>query len=272
MTIVKRAIRTLIGPERASRIAYTYGHGAIPYRLTSSGRRSSRRLTELRGRYAGERCFIIGNGPSVAGMDLAPLRRERTFGLNRGYLLFDRIGGPTTFLVAVNDYVIEQFGSDIVDTPAVAFLSWHSRHLVPARGDPVFIKGSYGPRFCENVSTEGAWEGATVTYVAMQLAFHMGFSEVILIGVDHSFSTKGSPHLLVTSTAEDVDHFNPEYFGPGVRWQLPDLDTSEIAYRLAKDHFERHGRRIVDATVDGQLTVFPKVDYARAIERESQRA
>ena len=45
--------------------------------------------------------MIVGNGPSLAGMDLSPLRDEFTFGLNRSYLMFDRIGFNTTFLVAV---------------------------------------------------------------------------------------------------------------------------------------------------------------------------
>ena len=47
-------------------------------------------------------------------MDLSFLHSEYSFGLNRGYLLFDRIGAPTTFLVAVNRYVVEQFGHDLV--------------------------------------------------------------------------------------------------------------------------------------------------------------
>ena len=45
------------------------------------------------------------------------------------------------------------------------------------------------------------------------------------------------------------------------RWQLPDLDTSELAYQRARLEYEQAGRQIVDATIGGQLTVFPKVDY-----------
>ncbi len=56
----------------------------------------------------------------------------------------------------------------------------------------------------------------------------------------------------------DPNHFDPNDFGPRVKWQLPDLETSEIAYRLAHDEFEAHGRTIVDATVDGKLNVFPE--------------
>jgi hypothetical protein len=98
-----------------------------------------------------------------------------------------------------------------------------------------------------------------VTYVAMQIAFHLGFQEVILVGVDHSFATIGPANKLVRATGPDPNHFDPDYFGVGVRWQLPDLETSEIAYRLARDRYQADGRIIRDATVGGRLTIFPKV-------------
>jgi hypothetical protein len=97
--------------------------------------------------------------------------------------------------------------------------------------------------------------------VALQLAYYFGFSEVILIGVDHSFATKGKPNATITSQGDDPNHFNPNYFGKGFRGQLPDLETSEIAYSMARLAFEADGRKVIDATMEGKLTVFPKVDY-----------
>ena len=63
------------------------------------------------------------------------------------------------------------------------------------------------------------------------------------------------------SEGADPNHFSPEYFGAGFRWQLPDLDTSEVGYHLAHSIFLADGREVLDATVGGKLTVFPKVDY-----------
>jgi hypothetical protein len=105
------------------------------------------------------------------------------------------------------------------------------------------------------------WEGSTVTYVAMQLAYYMGFKQVILIGVDHFFVTQGEPNKEVVSPGDDPNHFAPDYFGKGFRWQLADLENAEKAYRLAQECFEQDGREILDATVGGKLQVFPKVDY-----------
>ncbi len=61
--------------------------------------------------------------------------------------------------------------------------------------------------------------------MALQTAFFLGFQQVILIGVDHNFATKGKPNETVVSQGDDPNHFNPGYFGKGFRWQLPDLDT-----------------------------------------------
>jgi hypothetical protein len=95
----------------------------------------------------------------------------------------------------------------------------------------------------------------------MQLALYLGYRDVVIIGVDHSFTTPGPAHQLVTSQGADPNHFDPSYFGKGYRWQLPDLEMSEQAYRLAKDAYERAGGSIVDATVGGKLTIFPKAEF-----------
>ena len=92
----------------------------------------------------------------------------------------------------------------------------------------------------------------------MQLAYHLGFTDVILVGVDHSFATQGPANKLVTSQGPDPNHFDPSYFGAGIRWQLPDLEVSEASYRLARQHFEADGRRIRDATVGGKLDRVPE--------------
>jgi len=95
----------------------------------------------------------------------------------------------------------------------------------------------------------------------MQLAYFMGFKQVILIGVDHSFTTKGTANTTVVSTGDDPNHFHPGYFVKGFRWQLPDLETSEIGYALAKEAYQKDGREILDATVGGKLQIFPKVNF-----------
>ncbi len=227
-------------------------------------RESVRRLAALKDAYRGQRAFILGNGPSLRHTDLHRLHNEFTFGLNRIYLLFPELGFSTSFLVSVNDLVIEQCAHEIAALSIPKFISWrahrHFRHL-PMSERPIFLYTTYtGPRFARDARGR-LWEGATVTNVALQLAFHMGFQQVILVGVDHNFVSKGAANQTVVSDGDDPNHFSPHYFGKGFRWQLPDLETSEIGYRLARQAYEAAGRQVLDATIGGKLTIFPKVDY-----------
>jgi hypothetical protein len=227
------------------------------------GREGLRLLTDMKDSYSGLRCFIIGNGPSLQKMDLSFLRDEITFGLNRIYLLFSQLGFQSTFLVSINHLVLRQFAAEILSYAMPKFLPWSSRLYIPADrlentafidlvcAKPGFSKDVRGP----------IWHGATVTFAALQLACHMGFSEVILIGVDHNFTTKGPAGKEIMSEGDDLNHFSPQYFGKGSRWQLPDIKTSEVGYHLARQAYEQAGRQVLDATVDGKLTIFPKVRY-----------
>lgn len=228
-------------------------------------RESIRRLAALKDIHKGKRAFIIANGPSLKQTDMSKLKDEFTFGMNRIYLMFPELGFSTTYLSVVNDLVIEQTAGDLVNLQIPKFLAWRSRRHFPADLPtsrlPTFLYTSYtGPHFSPDVRGR-VWEGATVTNVTLQLAFHMGFQQVILIGLDHNYTTTGKPNTTVTSEGDDPNHFSPAYFGKGFRWQLPDLETSEVGYAMARDVYREAGREVLDATIGGKLTIFPKVDY-----------
>ena len=226
------------------------------------------RLRQFTDLHRGRRCFILGNGPSLAQTDLEPLRGEISFALNRGYLLRTERGFTPTYLVAVNDLVLGQCAADLAGLDLPRFIGWRARRLFAPDPRIHFLDtrqtGANG--FSRDITRE-VYEGYTVTYVALQLAYYMGFDDVILIGVDHRFATQGRPNRTVVSQGADRDHFSAAYFGPGFAWQLPDLARSERAYRRAHEAFVAAGRRVGDATIGGGLAVFPKVDYAGLFRR-----
>jgi hypothetical protein len=259
MSALKQAIKQRI-PAHAW-YAGSMMYGTQRRLLSPWGIRSMLRMRRLKDRHRGERCFILGNGPSLRQTDLALLRDEYTFGMNRIYLLFDEIGFTTKYYISVNPYVIEQCADDIAALALPKFLPWTCRHHVTLDQHSMLLQGSQLPHFSPDPAL-WIWEGNTVTFVALQLAYYMGFQQVILVGVDHSFTTKGVPHSLVVSEGDDPNHFAGNYFGRGFRWQLPDLAGSEQAYVLAREKFAAAGRTVLDATVGGKLQVFPKVDYA----------
>jgi len=223
---------------------------------------SKQQIRGYRDRHRGQRCFVIGNGPSLRKTDMSMLRDEFTFGLNRIYLLFPELGFTTTYLVTVNTLVIEQCADEFKELPIPKFITWRGRRWMVDDPDVIFIDSDYSqPEIFSSDATGRIYEGCTVTYVALQLAYYMGFDQAILIGVDHHFKTTGPPNEPVISEGADPNHFHPEYFGKGFRWQLPDLECAERAYRLAKQAYEGSGRQVLDATIGGKLTVFPKIDY-----------
>lgn len=228
-------------------------------------REGIKRLAKLKDAHKGKRAFIIGNGPSLKQTDLSKLKNEITFGMNRIYLAFPEWGFATSYICVTNDLVVEQFADDLASLSIPKFIAWRShRHFsqdMPIKDIPTFPYTSYtGPRFARDARGR-IWEGATVTNLALQLAYHMGIEKAILIGVDHNFKDKGEANKTVVSEGDDPNHFMPNYFGKGVKWQLPDLDTSEIGYTFAREAYQKVGREVVDATVGGKLDIFPKVDY-----------
>jgi hypothetical protein len=266
MTEIRQTIKNLIPESWKPGVKAIYdGFRRIPdlpgAYLHPWRRESIRRLRQYHNLHRGKRCFIIGNGPSLRSMDLSPLKNEFTFGMNRLYMAFPEMGFSTTYFVSMNDLVAEQCAADFSALQIPKFFSWRARKWINPDSLTQFIYSTYtGPGFANDI-TGRVWESATVTYVALQLAYYMGFSTVILIGVDHNFVTQGKPNTTVVSQGDDPNHFNPQYFGKGFRWQLPDLETSEMGYRFARKAFEQDGRRVLDATVGGKLTVFTKVDY-----------
>lgn len=225
----------------------------------------SAKLTKFKDSHKGEKCFIIGNGPSLNKMDLSLLSGIKKFGLNKIYLLFDRVNLDLSYHVTVNPFVLRQSHKEISRLNCESFVSYiPSRDLFSDADHVNYIFTEGGVRMFQEDITGITSEGATVTYVALQVAFYMGFQEVFLVGVDHNFVCSGKPNEAQHMQGKDQNHFDDRYF-QGMDWHLPDLVSSEMAYCLARYHFTRKGRKIYDATIDGKLDVFPKISYEKAI-------
>src|SRR3546814_10104426 len=81
----------------------------------------------------------------------------------------------------------------------------------------------------------------------------------------------GDPNQTQVLDGPDLNHFSSDYFGHGQHWDNPDLAHSEESYRIARAEYERDGRRIIDATLDGACDIFEKVDHRTLGDRKSTR-
>ena len=221
-------------------------------------RRAQAVLGPLHNRYVGCRCVVIGNGPSLNKMDLGRLADEFTFGLNRIYLMEDKLGFEPTYYAAINRYVLGQYADEINAIKTPKFLNWSYRAPRLSDSNTVYLETKPILR-PDGALLSGYYAGGgTVTLLALQLAYFMGFSQAILIGVDHAYSQSGTPNTAVRAEGRDPNHFSGSYFSGGVTWQLPDLAAMERGYGFIKVLFERNGREIIDCTLAGKLQVFPK--------------
>jgi len=226
------------------------------------------RLEVFDNRHQGGDCFIIGNGPSLKEMDLSLLNDYYTIGLNKIHLIFPNSEFRPSYHVAVNPIVVEQSRSVFEQMDCPSFLPVDSRVVdKPIRDSVFYINAPESQAFSKDI-TQAVCQGSTVTYAAMQIAWYMGFENVFLVGVDHSFSAIGKPNETQRMGAVDPNHFDPNYFA-NQDWQLPDLAGSEFSYQMGKRSFEGSNpqRFIWDATVGGKLQVFPKIDYEEALEK-----
>ena len=106
-------------------------------------------------------------------------------------------------------------------------------------------------RFFHDV-TDGFGKAPPLT-MSLAVGLPHGFTQVILIGVDHSFASKEKPKDGCFD-GDDPNIFLSHYL-TRASVQLPDLETSEIGYALARKAFERPGARYW-SDVGGKL-IFP---------------
>jgi hypothetical protein len=227
-------------------------------------------------KFAGRRCFVIGNGPSLNKIDLRKLEGEITFGVNSIFLMTRTSSFLPTYYVVEDNLVFSENKAEIDAysgvtkiLPVVYAEQLQSREECFVfdmdtsfynRRDPMLysipqFNSTAEPRF---------YCGQSVTYINLQLAYFMGFHEVILIGMDFSY-TKPPSHEQdgnhIRSHGDDPNHFHKDYFGKGKTWKDPRLGRVLRSYMRAKFEFESNSRRIVNATPGGELHLFPRIEF-----------
>lgn len=228
---------------------------------------SRNKLKHVKDRYRQGKAVILCNGPSLNDVDFEMLSESGVFtlGLNKINLLFERTNFRPSVVVAINEHVIEQNAAFYKATDLPLYLSWLGFKDVGHREHITYLHTTRQQKFAQDCSISVV-PGYTVTYVALQLAFHMGFEQVALVGCDHNFASKGRPNETVEAGATDPNHFDPRYFSGGVKWQLPDLIGSEYFYNMAGQSYEAAGRRIINCTEGGKLESFERSSLAEFLK------
>lgn len=167
-----------------------------PDRLPVKQRHPGRAISELRGLHSGK-VAIFFNGASLALHDLHAVRRAGIpiIGMNRTHVGFPGYDGPSPdYLCAVDNVWLE--------TPAVTA---HPR-LINGSNDarPLGYRATRHFRmrpFSSDLGRDGYCSPVPCTtgYLALQLAAHLGFTEVWCIGLD-----MGGPHFDGTGSSKYI--------------------------------------------------------------------
>ncbi len=219
--------------------------------------KSRRRLRSFKGAYAGKRCFVVGNGPSLRTDDLRLLheRGEFTFACNALIKLFDEIPFRPTFYFAQDNKIILDNKEEIKRYDGVKFIKAHyaKRYHI----DNAVYYSMLFPQNPIGFSLDlprVVYSGQTVTYSMIQFAVYMGFTEIYLIGVDCDYSPNNEK-----ITAES--YFDKRLFNSSRAYSPPEVGTNLSAFARAKEVCNMNGVKIFNASRGGKLKVFPRVDF-----------
>ena len=235
----------------------------------------------LKNRYAGRRCFVIGNGPSLGKLDLSPLAGEITIGANSFYKHPDAEKVGLTFLCISDE-------SFMVDEPRA--IEWHriieaklpktgvvlhptarpivEKHALYRDRELFYFRRGVVVPYAEMIDfdlTQPINVGNTVgTQLVIPLAVYLGCTEIILVGFDCNWleSYTGSYHFY-----QKHDQF-PEFdsLETDDRWgryedhlifALRDFE----AHRLIAERTQQLGIVMKNATGGGLLDMYPRVRF-----------
>lgn len=247
----------------------------------------SRRLRRFKNIHADhERCFIIGNGPSIRQQDLTRLRDEITFVTNWFILHehFDRL--KINYYCASDPNIWRQRKGfpellySVLDRnrEVVKFFEHtaksvcKSQKLFPGH-DVYFIRLDYSKKVYDgfvslDVSKLVCHGTSVIIDFCLPLAYYMGFRKVYLLGCDCDYGL-----------AQGADS-SPVYFYDYNKYPHPTVSAEVMAkqwetwgfksYRIMRDMFEANGRKIYNATLGGKLEVFERVDFERVLDAKPE--
>lgn len=176
-------------------------------------------------------CLIVGNGPSYNDMPRELLLKHDSFGVN--YAPFQ----PTYFVCIDTDILTNSWRKiyDLAAGAKIAYLSLKHEGSSPLYDLPnvqmvTHDKGAF--------AGEKYFSGLTVTYVALKMAFYLGYERVDLWGVDHS---------------ADWKHYREDYPPGDVDRRQWRMEMMEYHYALAQRVYTLAGRRIINYSHPSKL-------------------
>lgn len=214
--------------------------------------------------HQGERCFIVGTGPSLKLEDVEALEQEFTFAVNSCFRIFDKTKWRPNYYVITDPKFMIDMGKDISkcnreiscgfcgeetgwNAPNVHTITTSRLYTnFPKKGLIQKIVDKMEYDFVTNDLSQAMISGHTVVFSAIQIAEYMGFKEIYLLGIDCNYKGKLQYSELTAHT-----HVN----NPNA------ADLMMLDYLYIKRHCDKKkGIQVFNATRGGMLEVFERVN------------
>jgi len=174
-------------------------------------------LTEFKNKYQGERCFIIGNGPSLERTDLKKLNEEYSFATNEIHKIYQNTEWRPSFYVCFRNLPrLESLKTNVkLDIPC--FFSKEYRSKLDPKDNIYYINSEYHnddkynclntpdipdhaiDYWSDDIVEKIYWYNTSL-YPCYQLANYMGFDEIYLLGCDLGQDT--TSHIIFEKSSD----------------------------------------------------------------------
>jgi len=244
--------------------------------------------SELKDVHKGERCFLLGSGPSIKNEDLKPLKNEIVLALNNFYVHED-------FAEIMSGVIPKYYMTAPVHPPQTEeeWKSWFEdmeKHM-PKNANMIFGLNNYDGNikyifekfgffkeysinwFFDGVNydnsyfnisamdiTQPIYSCEAVSVYALMIAIYMGFDEIYLLGMDHDYFLYDDESQM--RMYEKAVHQNNEFersFGDA--FYINEFLRQYNIFSKYKAFADNSKSHIYNASNGGILKVFPKVKF-----------
>jgi hypothetical protein len=258
-------------------------------RLAKSTDLTSQKLKweKLKGKFKGERVFLIGNGPSLNKTPLYLLKDEYKMCFNRFHIMLERLNWEPDFFLTSDNLVlsdlVKEFDDIIPKTsysffPGIHFRGYNFISEIEKFENAYWTVQKMGKGFSTDLPN--IYPGGSVIYEGFQILKYLGFEEVYLLGVDMNYKVHTTAKMLEkkgidiqSQDDDDPNHFDPRYFGKDKKYHQPEKFVIDNTIRdleyLAKSVIDKDFL-IVNAGFDSKLLCFTKIDLLGLLNKNQE--
>lgn len=136
-----------------------------------------------------ENCHILGNGPSIANIDLSLLYSETVIGVNASPLLHEQLGRVTDYYCISDRRFFERENINQIlklSEQSTRVFAGYCSGFVEDK-DINYVKICGGDGISEDIH-DGFYHGCSAVYFASQLAMWLGFKNIYLYGCEFNYN------------------------------------------------------------------------------------